>query len=94
MSKYLVAVLLLSAAPFAAFAQTTVDRMTCAQAIRQVEAHGMYWVDTKYDGPIPITNISPLSNPPNCKMKEHYTYIVVATRDSNSCHIGYVCSPN
>ncbi len=92
-------VLLLALATLIATATTalgdnaTVDQLTCAQAVAQVESSKRYYVRTS-DGAIPITHIIPVSKDPICNRKEHVTSHLHRTVDNGSCLVGYTCTPH
>jgi hypothetical protein len=69
----------------------TTDRMTCAQAIKYVEKHGMYWESTQYDGPIPIWWITPYNKGHYCRQREALSMHEVPTLDNPLCLVGYGC---
>lgn len=85
----LVSVLLLLGS-FAAQAQVTVDKMTCAQAQAYSEANGRYWVDAGPDGAIPIYPTYTLETV-NCGGRTTTTPELRRTLDNPECIVSWYC---
>jgi hypothetical protein len=75
-----------------AFAQATVDTMTCAAAQRFVQQNGSYNKKTGF-GVLPIRPVRP--NLPgqasNCGPRQYPSFFVERTLDNPSCNVGFVC---
>jgi hypothetical protein len=82
------ALALLAAAPAAA--QTTVDQMTCAQAIRSAATTHRYYKRTGF-GVVPIMQVYPITPRTVCLWTEWAVTQVERTRDTPACVIGYKC---
>ena len=75
-----------------AFAQATVESMTCAAAQRYVQQNGSYNKLTGF-GVLPIRPVRP--NLPgqaaNCGPRQSPTFFLERTLDNPSCNLGFVC---
>ncbi|MFO1147856.1 MAG: hypothetical protein U1E62_05710 [Alsobacter sp.] len=79
-----------AAAPGYAAAQTTVDQMTCAQAVRSAAVSHRYYKRTSF-GIVPIMPVFPFAPRTTCLWTEWAVPQVERTRDSPACAIGYKC---
>jgi hypothetical protein len=73
-----------------AFAQTTVDQVTCAQAVRSAAVSHRYYKRTGF-GVVPIMPVFPFTPTTTCLWTEWAVPQVERTRDVPACAIGYKC---
>ena len=92
MTKWILVSLLLASLP--AFAVKSVDQLTCAQAVDMVNRTKRYWVQTRYDGIIPIYPVTPTHIPPNCPPRTKFYMHMKVTLDNDDCWVGYSCDYN
>jgi hypothetical protein len=71
-------------------AQTTVDQMTCAQAVRSAAVSHRYYKRTGF-GVVPIMPVFPFTPRMTCLWTEWAVPQVERTRDNPACEIGYKC---
>lgn len=69
----------------------TVDRITCERAQSYVRRFHMYWKATEFDGPIPITFITPVGDSFNCSQGDIPEAHREKTVDDSNCLLGYRC---
>lgn len=75
---------------FAASAQTTVDKMTCAAAQEFAGKHGRYYVDGGPDGAIPIYPAFSLDKL-NCSGRTLVRPEMRRTLDNPNCPVSWYC---
>jgi hypothetical protein len=73
-----------------AAAQTPVDQMTCAQAVRSAAMSHRYYKRTSF-GIVPIMPVFPFTPRTTCLWTEWAVPQVERTRDNPACAIGYKC---
>lgn len=81
--------------PVSAREPRTVDQMSCAAVVRQVEKLGRYYL-ASVDGALPIYPVYPMPGEGEyfgyCKGKEQVWINYVKTRDVEECEVGFQCS--
>ncbi len=86
--------ILLSAGMHAqAYTEVAADRLTCAEITKIVEKEQRYYLQTAFDGIIPIYVTIPVSQDPVCGPKLRVWYEIITTSDNPECHVGYNCIP-
>lgn len=95
MVKVLLLAIFLSAGLQAqAYTEVGADRLTCAEITKIVENEKRYYLQTAFDGIIPIYVTIPVSKNPVCGPKLRVWYEIITTSDNPECHVGYNCIPS